>query len=113
MVLPSLQLVRTDPPAVAFLSPGPSSTAAAAVRRERRIPGSRRTQNGRKPGRRWPVSTRPARSPGQATTPGKGARSAQYLAQQTDPAAMQQYYQQWYQQYSYNYSYPYYSPYQM
>eukprot|EP00061_Rhincodon_typus_P013255 g39517.t1 len=39
--------------------------------------------------------------------------SAQYLAQQADPAAMQQYYQQWYQQYSYNYSYPYYSPYQM
>ncbi|XP_043541397.1 leukocyte receptor cluster member 8 homolog, partial [Chiloscyllium plagiosum] len=42
-----------------------------------------------------------------------GTQSAQYLAQQTDPTAMQQYYQQWYQQYSYNYSYPYYSPYQM
>uniref|UniRef100_UPI00398E930E leukocyte receptor cluster member 8 homolog n=1 Tax=Pristiophorus japonicus TaxID=55135 RepID=UPI00398E930E len=41
------------------------------------------------------------------------AQSPQYQAQQTDPAAMQQYYQQWYQQYNYNYPYSYYSPYQM
>ncbi|XP_048477055.1 leukocyte receptor cluster member 8 homolog isoform X1 [Rhincodon typus] len=51
---------------------------------------------------------------GAASSTGQGGtQSAQYLAQQADPAAMQQYYQQWYQQYSYNYSYPYYSPYQM
>ncbi|XP_078392458.1 leukocyte receptor cluster member 8 homolog [Cetorhinus maximus] len=48
------------------------------------------------------------------TGSGQGtAQSPQYLAQHSDPAAMQQYYQQWYQQYNYNYSYPYYSPYQM
>ncbi|XP_072102967.1 leukocyte receptor cluster member 8 homolog isoform X5 [Mobula birostris] len=40
------------------------------------------------------------------------SQSSQYL-QQSDSAAVQQYYQQWYQQYNYNYSYPYYSPYQM